>query len=249
MATTGDVDDAYDTIMANILELCKNGSTKDKIIDQTNLSHEQLRRITAQMLDRELLHYIEARTVYITADKGYIFLDKRQQTNTILTNSKLSDRKNKTEQRLLNSITSEQNIIHSKLQLWTNKYQNEFAIRLTPNPNTITSENNNVLLAATNTKEDYITVVAETDYFEDLKHGWEYTLNHLVEQYKYDIHSKSSQDNISTENKSNYKNGNRNNGDNNTIPIRLIPYIKCQYCNLEFSSEREKKEHELEWHV
>ena len=207
MAATGDVDNAYDTIMANILELCKNGCTKDKIIDQTNLSHEQLRRITAQMIDRELLHYMEARTVYITADKGYIFLDKRQQTNTILTNSKLSDRKNKTEQRLLNSIASEQNIIHSKLQLWTNKYQNEFAIRLTPNPN-------------------YVTVVAETDYFEDLKHGWEYTLNRLVEQYKYDIHSKSSQDNISPENMSNYKNGNRNNGDNNTIPIRLIPYIK-----------------------
>ncbi len=47
------------------------------IMDQTNLSQEQLRSITAQIVERELLHYIEARTVYITADKGYIFLDKK----------------------------------------------------------------------------------------------------------------------------------------------------------------------------
>jgi hypothetical protein len=29
-----------------------------------------------------------------------------------------------------------------------------------------------------------VAVVAETDYFEDLKHGWEYALSRLVEQYK-----------------------------------------------------------------
>ena len=63
--------------MTNILYLSKMGCTKDEIIHQTNLSHEQLRSITAQIVDRELLHYIEARTVYITADKGYIFLDKK----------------------------------------------------------------------------------------------------------------------------------------------------------------------------
>ena len=39
-------------------------------------------------------------------------------------------------------------------------------------------------------------MVAETDYFEDLKHGWKYALSRLVEQYKHEIHSKSSQNNI-----------------------------------------------------
>jgi hypothetical protein len=32
----------------------------------------------AEMVDEELLHYIEARGVYITSDKGYIFLKKRE---------------------------------------------------------------------------------------------------------------------------------------------------------------------------
>jgi hypothetical protein len=39
---------------------------------------------------------------------------------------------NKAEGLLLNSIASKQNITHRKIQLWTNKHQNEFAIKLTP---------------------------------------------------------------------------------------------------------------------
>ena len=39
------------------------------------------------------------------------------------------------------------------------------------------------------------------------------------------------------------------NNNNNTIHIRLIPYIKCWYCNSEFDIEEEKNEHELELHV
>jgi predicted transcriptional regulator len=43
-------------------------------MEQTHLSHDQLRRIMAEIVDKELLHYIEARRVYITTDIGYIFL-------------------------------------------------------------------------------------------------------------------------------------------------------------------------------
>lgn len=39
-------------------------------------------------------------------------------------------------------------------------------------------------------------MVAETDYFEDLKHRSKYASSPLVEQYKYEIHGKSSQNNI-----------------------------------------------------
>ena len=49
-----------------------------------------------------------------------------------------------------------------------------------------------IFLASTNPKEDYIAVLAETDYFEDLKHGWEYTLSHLIEQYKHEVRTVSS---------------------------------------------------------
>jgi predicted transcriptional regulator len=261
MAPKDDYDnDGYTMIVANILEVCRNGCTKDRIIQETHLSHDQLRRITAEIVDRELLHYIEARSVYITTDKGYIFLDNRrqqQQSNTLQTNSKIvNDNKIKTKEELSNSIASKENIIHRKIQLWTNRYQNEFAIRLTwDSAISISGDDNdssNIFLAATNPKEEYITVVAETDYFEDLKHGWEYTLNHLVEQYKQEIRTKSLQRNTSTaRNKANNKNQEEGNNTNNdkAISIRLIPYVKCRYCNSEFITEKEKKEHELEWHV
>jgi predicted transcriptional regulator len=179
MAATDD-DDASATIMADILEVCKNRCTKDKIIQETHLSHDQLRRIIAEMVDKELLRYIEHRLAYITTDKGYIFLNRRQRSNTLQTNSKVADRKVNTKEGLLNSIASKQNIIHRKIQLWTNRYQNEFAIRLTADSEILTSDDSKVFLAATNPKEDYITVIAETDYFEDLKYGWEYTLSRLI---------------------------------------------------------------------
>jgi len=72
----GGADDVYNRIIAEILKICTDGCTEEKIIEQTHLSHDQLRRIMAEIVDEELLHYIEARRVYITTDKGYIFLKK-----------------------------------------------------------------------------------------------------------------------------------------------------------------------------
>jgi predicted transcriptional regulator len=75
------IDDDEYALMADILKVCKNGCTKEKIIEETHLSHDQLRRITAEMVDKEFLQYIEHQQVYITTDKGYIFLDRRQRLN------------------------------------------------------------------------------------------------------------------------------------------------------------------------
>ena len=111
-------------------------------------------------------------------------------------NSKIVDKKiniaQGEEDLLKYSIVSNQNITHRKIQLWTNRHQNEFAIRLTTDSETLaTSEDNdddrNIFLASTDANEHYIRVVAETDYFEPLKHGWEYTLRTLIEQYKHEI--------------------------------------------------------------
>jgi predicted transcriptional regulator len=47
-------------------------STKSKILkDATPLTHEQLRRITAELVDKELLRYVDVKRVYITTDKGH----------------------------------------------------------------------------------------------------------------------------------------------------------------------------------
>jgi hypothetical protein len=158
---------------------------------------------------------------------------------TTLTDSNLTDKKNKIKG--LSSIPSSQNIIHKKIQLWTNKYQNEFALRLVDNA-TATDQSQN-FLAFTDPKADYIIVVAEMDYFGDLKHGWDYTLRHLLEQYKEELHA-SSLGKMRLNN-----NNNNNNGKPNKITVKLISYIKCHYCDLEFNNEDEAKEHELGYHI
>jgi predicted transcriptional regulator len=71
------IDDDASMITADILKICKNGCTKERIIEKTHLSHEQLTRITAEIVDKGYLRYIEYQQVYITTDKGYIFLDSR----------------------------------------------------------------------------------------------------------------------------------------------------------------------------
>ena len=157
--------------------------------------------------------------------------------STTLTDSNLTDKKIKKE---LSSIPSSQNIIHKKIQLWTNKYQSEFAIRLVDDA-TATDQSQN-FLAFTDPKADYIIVVAEMDYFDDLKHGWDYTLRHLLEQYKEELHASSL-------GKMSLNNNNNNNGKPKKIIIKLIPYIKCHYCDLEFNNEDEAKEHELRYHI
>ena len=69
-------DDIYHKIITEILKICTDGCTEQNIMEQTHLSHDQLRGIMAEVVDRELLHYIEARRIYITTDQGYIFLKK-----------------------------------------------------------------------------------------------------------------------------------------------------------------------------
>src|SRR5918994_2139203 len=161
---------------------------------------------------------------------------------TTLTDSNLTDKKIRIKGLI--SIPSSQNIIHKKIQLWTNKYQNEFALRLVDNA-TATDQSQN-FLAFTDPKADYIIVVAEMDYFDDLKHGWDYTLRHLLEQYKEELHASSL-------GKMRLNNNNKNNDDDdgkpNKITIKYIPYIKCHYCDLEFNNEDEAKEHELGYHI
>ena len=167
-------------------------------------------------------------------------------------NSKIVDKKiniaQGEEDLLKYSIVSNQNIIHRKIQLWTNKHQNEFAIRLTTDSETLATSNDNddrnIFLATTDANEDYIRVVAETDYFEPLKHGWEYTLRTLIEQYKHEISIMSLQNVASPNNKKVDKIHSHD-----TIPIKLIAYIKCRYCDSEFNTEEEKNEHELEQHM
>lgn len=74
--TSVEGDDLHNKIIVEILKICTDGCTEQSIMEQTRLSHDLLRRTMAEILDRELIHYIEVRGMYITTDKGYVFLKK-----------------------------------------------------------------------------------------------------------------------------------------------------------------------------
>ncbi|HJU34845.1 MAG TPA: winged helix-turn-helix domain-containing protein [Nitrososphaera sp.] len=67
-------EDQRTKIMQKILELSKQGLTKQGMLDKLGLSNQQLREITAELADKEFLRYGEPGGAYITTDKGFEFL-------------------------------------------------------------------------------------------------------------------------------------------------------------------------------
>jgi hypothetical protein len=162
-------------------------------------------------------------------------------------------------------------MIHRKMQLWTTEQVNEYALRLAISPSDDDNNNRsleNSFIARTNPDSRYVHLVAESDYLEDLKHGWDFTLRHFIEEYKKSLKQQqiiqrnrngprityidptsSSQETVMKDQTSNDSmNIERHDGDH-YYPIKLIPHIKCHYCDLHFHNEKERKEHELELHV
>jgi hypothetical protein len=127
----------------------------------------------------------------------------------------------------VNKIANEKNIIHKKIQLWTNDKGNEYAICLLFDSDQ--KIDNAQFIASTNPNEKYLYPIAETDNIKDLQHGWDYTLRELIENYKKNCYQKISGDNVQS--------------------IKLIPFHKCTYCDKELSSQEEKKKHEFVWHI
>jgi hypothetical protein len=125
-----------------------------------------------------------------------------------------------------NKIASKKNILHKKIQLWTNDKGNEYAIRLVFDSDS--KIDHEQFIASTNPNEDYVHPIAETDNFKNLQHGWDYTLREMINNYKKNRYNK---------------------GSSNDQSIKLIPFYKCTYCNKELASEEEKKEHEFMWHI
>lgn len=65
-------------IIIKILKSCVDGATKRRILKATPLTHEQLRRITAELVDKRLLRYVDANRFYITTDKGHQILNQNR---------------------------------------------------------------------------------------------------------------------------------------------------------------------------
>ena len=48
-----------DPLFVQILEICKNGATKSKIVNDLAISHVALRKALAELVDKRFLQYIE----------------------------------------------------------------------------------------------------------------------------------------------------------------------------------------------
>jgi hypothetical protein len=91
----------------------------------------------------------------------------------------------KREKNLRKAINNNNNeIIHQKIQLSTNPYENEYALCLAVAAVDDRDKAEETFIARTDPKARYTHIVAESDYLEDCKEGWEYTLRHFVEQYR-----------------------------------------------------------------
>ena len=67
-----------DDIYASILSFAKEGASKKDIAEALSLSHQQLRRLAAELVDQGMLHLDVKKGVFITTDKGHVFLQSRK---------------------------------------------------------------------------------------------------------------------------------------------------------------------------
>jgi predicted transcriptional regulator len=67
-------------IIVQLLKMSKNGSTKAKMKNSISISHTQLRKILAELVDEGLLRFVEPEQLYITTHKGHLFLKKMKIT-------------------------------------------------------------------------------------------------------------------------------------------------------------------------
>jgi predicted transcriptional regulator len=74
------------SIFINILEKCRDGATKKDLINTIPLmsnSNLQLRRSTAELVYRRLLSYNRKQHIFVTTDRGILFLSKAKKTSEI----------------------------------------------------------------------------------------------------------------------------------------------------------------------
>ncbi len=72
---TASTTNCNERILLDILKASKSGIAKRELTDRLpSLSHAQLRRCFAELVDKELLHYDELQHIYITTDRGIILI-------------------------------------------------------------------------------------------------------------------------------------------------------------------------------
>ncbi len=129
--------------------------------------------------------------------------------NNIANKDKIKNLKSNTDE--IDRIVSNKNIIHKKIQLWTNDKGNEYPISLLLDDSDPNVNNTTPYIASTNPNEEYTHPIAETDNIQALEHGWKYALRELIGEYKENRFQKVIGEGIQS--------------------IKLIPFYKCTYCD------------------
>lgn len=70
--------DDDDDVYASILSVSREGASKKDITEALSISHQQLRRLAAELVDRGMLHLDVKKRVFVTTDKGHVFLQSRK---------------------------------------------------------------------------------------------------------------------------------------------------------------------------
>lgn len=78
MTAQTDKNDDRDDIYASILSFTKEGASKKDIADALSISYQQLRRLTAELVDRDMLRLDVKKRVFVTTYKGHVFLQSRK---------------------------------------------------------------------------------------------------------------------------------------------------------------------------
>ena len=159
----------------------------------------------------------------------------------------------------------EEEVQKQKIQLWSNVNETEFAICVPIfDAADVIRREELVFLAKTNPNIRYTHIVAESYYLGDFKQGWNYTLRHLIERYKEALQYQPQEEYLEKNKPITYHTiypsssrrmveeeleESKSIQRSRDYPLRLIPSLKCHYCNLDFDDVKERKEHELEWHV
>lgn len=65
-------------IYVSILSIAKEGASKKEIAEALSMSHQQLRRLTAELVDKGMLRLEAKKGVLLTTDKGHAFLQNKK---------------------------------------------------------------------------------------------------------------------------------------------------------------------------
>jgi predicted transcriptional regulator len=65
------------SIYASLLLIAKEGASKKEVAKTLSISNQQLRRLTAELVDKGMLR-LDAKGKLVTTDKGHIFLQHNE---------------------------------------------------------------------------------------------------------------------------------------------------------------------------